>query len=574
MKNTTFFKIKTVIARFFASGLLFAVLLSPAVVFGQDIQTQPYAVSSADVWSNGVFLRGSTGQVNYRWFEFGLNDQFSSFVNATPRRDYGGSPYYSEKITGLSPNTVYIFRIAVEVNGVRYYSNPLTFKTKTAGYGEPASASNGSYSYTGGSGSYFGNSGYQYQYNQSNTAGSNSNNGTGNSGTSNAGYSNYNYATNSYNYNYGYNSSYASSVVTQRADFLSYTSARLNAQLFPSGDYNVYGWFEWGTTPDLGNMTARVFIGKGASLYFGQILNGLTQGTTYYFKPVIENINGTKSEGTTLVFKTAGVSPYTDTAPAYTYYGVYTTTNNSNTGGSYNSVKTGSSYGSTGSLKTPVADSAKTITIGYASHEATVVPGQKISKKMTLENTTGEDIVRVTARVILPDGEIFSSIQTGTCKQIAGQVLFCDIGKMSAGQKIEIAYEIEVARGLNSGTSLEIITIAAGEYKDGRKIENFQRTESVVDASKENENMVAAAIFGSSDSSLRDVFIAIEFILLLILSYFVWKHLSEKNRKEEANNTEALAYLSRQEPVIPQKQNEYQSSFVTEKGIPPTNLPV
>ena len=560
MKNKTSFSVKTLVSQIFVPGLVLFVLLSPSITLGQGVHLSASAVSDTDVWSNGVILEGTTGTVNYRWFEFGASNSFSSFVNATPHRGYDRNTNYVEKITGLSPDTRYTFRAVVEINGTRYYGNTMSFKTKVPGYGEPSAVATGNYSYSSGT-SYFGNN----NYNSNSGSQSNNTSNTGNNSSNNTGYS----------YNYSYNSYYSSSVVTKRADFLSFTSARLNANIFPSSEYNVYGWYEWGTTPNFGNSTSRVFIGKGSSLYFGQILSGLIPGTNYYFRPVVENVNGTRVEGTTLVFRTSGVSPYgsvnADIDPYYNYYHESYNTNNTNY--TNNSVKFNPSYGSTGSVKTAIADSKKTITIEYASSETTVVPGEKIYKKLLLENATGEELTHVSARVILPDGEIFVSTGNDACKQIAGQVLYCEIGKMSLGQKNEIAYEIEVVRGLKDGTSLEIITVAAGEYKDGRKVENFHRSESLLDSSKENANL-ASAFFGSTDSSLRDLFMSIEFVLLLILSYFVWKHLSEKNKKEELNNLEALAYLHSQEVVVPKKQNDFSSSVVTEKGIPPINLPV
>jgi len=558
MKNKTSFSVKTLISQIFAPGLILAVLLSPSITFGYSIHVDAIPVSDVNVWSNGVILKGTTGIADYRWFEFGTSNSFSSFSVSTPKRGYDGGSNYTEKISGLSPNTIYFFRAVAEINGTRYYDGSMMrFKTKIPGYGEPSPVVSGNYSYTGGNSSYAdsGNnnsSGYQSNTNTSNT-GNNS---------SNIGYS-YNYNTNGYNYN----SYYSSSVVTKQADFLSFTSARLNANLFPSSEYNVYGWFEWGTTPNLGNTTSRVFIGKGPSLYFGQILSGLIPGTAYYFKPVIENVNGTRVEGTTLVFQTSGVSPYPSVATATDSDFITAGYTAGSSIGKTNSIKT------TETTKTTPIGSPKTITIEDSSSEATVASGEKINKKIVFENTTGEDLTHVSIRIILPDGETFSSVENDVCKQIAGEVLFCDIGKMSVGQKIEVSYVIDVAKGLKNGISLEVITVAAGEYKDGRKVENFHRSESLIDSNKDNANL-ASAFFGASDSSIRDLFMSIEFILLLILSYFVGKHLSEKNKKEELNSIEALAYLRNQEAVVPKKQEESISNTPTEKGIPPTNLPV
>jgi len=97
---------------------------------------------------------------------------------------------------------------------------------------------------------------------------------------------------------------------TQTPSKITDTSARLNSTVAPlAGDVN-YGWYEWGSTPDLGNSTQKTPLNSGISVPFSQDINGLTPGTTYFYRPVISNSSGTY-RGQMLSFRTTGVAPYT-----------------------------------------------------------------------------------------------------------------------------------------------------------------------------------------------------------------------------------------------------------------------
>jgi len=526
--------------RSFAWCLVLFVLLFPGMVFGKNYSIQNYSVSSVDVWSNGVILKSGVesddSSNTYYWFEFSADEHLGSF-NATPRRVYSGKQLFSEKIINLSPSTVYYYRTVIEMKNNKYYGDIQGFKTKESGYAEPV-----------GAGTVIG-----YSYNGGNSYSTYQNTATGNS--SNTGYS-----------------SAVSSVFSKQASNITDTSALMNSNIIPAADYSVYGWFEWGITPDLEKTTTRVFIGRGKNLYFGQSLSGLTPGTLYFFRPVIENVDGTKTAGVIFAFQTTGVSPNKTITPA-----------SGGTSVSGGISATQNAVSSKNQTKTTTPVQQKTIVIKNDSGDTTTAPGDIITRTILFENTTGKELSNVSVRVILPEGETFIVEKDSDCTQ-NGQVLTCEIGKMSPGQKTNITYTTEISKGVKDKTTLETIIFVTGKDKDGKKVENLQSSESTVNVYK--NNTAAAALSGNIKyifpTTLKDWFSIISFILLLIASYFVWKYFTEKNKEIEVDDkSNPLAGLSMSETeigTIPQKPHMENAAFVSmpvnEKGAPPPNLPI
>ncbi len=92
---------------------------------------------------------------------------------------------------------------------------------------------------------------------------------------------------------------------TIAADSVSRNTANVHAEVTPNGATTQY-WFEYGTTPNLGNTTAFVSAGNGTSMTaISQSLSDLDPLTTYYFRINAQNRFGTVN-GAILNFKTAG----------------------------------------------------------------------------------------------------------------------------------------------------------------------------------------------------------------------------------------------------------------------------
>jgi len=93
------------------------------------------------------------------------------------------------------------------------------------------------------------------------------------------------------------------SAITSIPTRLTNTSVQLNGIAVVSGGRFTDGWFEWGTTSGLGNITTIRQIGNNATNNYGEVLAGLNPNTTYFYRAVIRNSNGT-FRGDTVRFQT------------------------------------------------------------------------------------------------------------------------------------------------------------------------------------------------------------------------------------------------------------------------------
>lgn len=97
-------------------------------------------------------------------------------------------------------------------------------------------------------------------------------------------------------------------VETQSATNIVETAATLRGSVNPRGSTASY-WFEYGTTPSLGLVTARQTAGSGSqAIAASQSLSALTAGTSYYFRVAAENAQGI-TRGATLSFTTLSSVP-------------------------------------------------------------------------------------------------------------------------------------------------------------------------------------------------------------------------------------------------------------------------
>jgi uncharacterized repeat protein (TIGR01451 family) len=96
----------------------------------------------------------------------------------------------------------------------------------------------------------------------------------------------------------------APTVNTNSATFVSAQSALLNGSVNANGSLTS-AWFEWGTTQSFGQQTTPQLMGSlNSSLDFAFALTSLSPNTTYYFRAVAQNTNGTRY-GNTLSFRTS-----------------------------------------------------------------------------------------------------------------------------------------------------------------------------------------------------------------------------------------------------------------------------
>ena len=96
-------------------------------------------------------------------------------------------------------------------------------------------------------------------------------------------------------------------VVTNVPTEVSLTGARLQGSVLPRGDFYTNGYFEWGITPGLGNVTPVRGLGSMLTLDFSEVISGLIPNTTYYYRAVGQTQFGS-NWGATVRFVTNPVS--------------------------------------------------------------------------------------------------------------------------------------------------------------------------------------------------------------------------------------------------------------------------
>ena len=97
----------------------------------------------------------------------------------------------------------------------------------------------------------------------------------------------------------------ALTAITEPATLISNTKAQLNSLILNSKDNPSNIWFEYGTTAVLGEKTVAVSSGVLPSVRHASTMTGLSPGTTYFFRAVVEN-SIWRNNGVILNFTTSG----------------------------------------------------------------------------------------------------------------------------------------------------------------------------------------------------------------------------------------------------------------------------
>ncbi|MDZ4229955.1 MAG: hypothetical protein U1C53_02350, partial [Candidatus Veblenbacteria bacterium] len=293
----------------------------------------------------GATLNGYVATSNYNAstrFEYGTTQ---SFGNTTSYQNYSGSQNFSSVISGLTSNTTYYYRAVSSGPNGNVYGNSLSFTTSninnnnnnnsapTVSTQQATRTGNYSTSILNG---YLGSAGGQntattyFEYGTTQSFGSRTNSrstSVGNFSDTVSGLSSANtyyyraVATNSYGTVYGNTLSFVSesnyvnvnnstqgapSVTTYSATLLGSNNARLNG-FANRGDSNSVlsaGWFEWGSTINLGSRTSDISLSDPASSSFFDTLSGLVPNTTYYYRAVAGTTGGYQGRGATVSFTT------------------------------------------------------------------------------------------------------------------------------------------------------------------------------------------------------------------------------------------------------------------------------
>ncbi len=246
--------------------------------------------------------------------------------------------------------------------------------------------------------------------------------------------------------------------ITTAATGVGYTSARLNGIAIPySSPVNSY--FEYGTTQNLGYRTTSKTYYESNSAPVLDVITGLSQGTTYYFRTVAEK-DGQKAYGDIMSFRTYVYEATPTTTTTVTPVKTVTTTNTVKT-------NTNTTTSNQGIVYIPVQlGSVQTIgntNVGISSPTLGIISVTKgaaganceADYKITYTNTSSSTLSNVLVNVVLPNELAFVRATEGQYRE-TDNTLAVPVGTMAAGESRSLTVTAKVLSGAQVGKTVSV----------------------------------------------------------------------------------------------------------------------
>lgn len=268
-------------------------------------------------------------------------------------------------------------------------------------------------------------------------------------------------------------------VQTNPASNISNSQATLNGYLGAPYFASNYVYFQWGTTTGYGNQTSQQYLGSSGS--FSNVITGLSPNTTYHFRAVGYNNNGT-------------------------FYGqdqVFTTSYSGEGGYSYLVIN----------------KQVINLTSGYLgwSKLVSAKPGDILTFAISLQ-PAGQNIYNVLVRDYLPAGLTFRGFVTvNTGQSYSGDITNgINVGTVYANQPVVVSYQAQVAPYYNLGYGSQTLTNSS-TVTSSSGTQNSSATVVV------NNSLVMGATYiptGSAGNWKTNLFIPLAGLMILLWLYF------------------------------------------------------
>ena len=295
-----------------------------AVALPQVLTNPAINIQNTSATLNGnVFDLGGYGSTNV-WFQWGTDTNYGNNTSSIIQ-NYTGN--FSQQIFNLSPNQTFHYRTVAQNNYGTSYGQDMSFNTGQSGNQQITVNAGPDIYLNSGQNSILQGSAYSYNgsyinYSWSCTDGTLSNYNTDqptytapnivqyNNQTTytctlvannNSGQSNFDSTTIYVNYNNNNNNYSSLNVQTNSATNTYSNQATLNGYVNGSNLYNMYVWFQWGTTISYGYETNHQAMSYSG--FFNQHIAELSPGIIYHFRAVTQNYNGQIIYGQDITFQ-------------------------------------------------------------------------------------------------------------------------------------------------------------------------------------------------------------------------------------------------------------------------------
>jgi hypothetical protein len=288
------------------------------------------------------------------------------------------------------------------------------------------------------------------------------------------------------------------------------------------GYYNMNGcsgttYFEYGRTDSFGNRTNGTSRGQSGSM--AQFVDGLTPGTTYYYRAVADNCAGT-TYGSVRSFTTSNrTTVIRDNTPVIIGGGTTIVRNNTNT------VRTNTAT----TTAAVVGTGARYVRLTIDNGRDTVAKGDELVYTVQWENISNIDLKDLVLEVSIPEALEIVSTEQGQIDKKANTI-YVNISELRAGERDEMDVRAKVNGTLQVNESITARAIIAFENPELRSQENAIAYDS--DSYITSQNVLGASIFGLDflPGSLAGwLFIILLIILLILLIRYATGRAEQRN---------------------------------------------
>lgn len=240
------------------------------------------------------------------------------------------------------------------------------------------------------------------------------------------------------------------------------------------GYYDMNGcsgktYFEYGKTTSFGSRTSTISRSSGASGSMTQSISGLSSNTTYYYRAVGENCEGT-SRGATKSFKTS-TRTIIDNTPTI----IRGTTTVRNV------------------VTTNIGGGARYIRLTIDNGRDTIVRGDELLYDVTWENVSNTDLKDLVLEVTFPESLQITSTDRGQIDRNANAV-YVNIKELKKLEKDDMTIRARISGTLKDNDPITARAIMAFENPENKAQENAIAYDS--DSYLASTNVLGASIFG------------------------------------------------------------------------------